>query len=73
MYQQFFGLRELPFDLTPNPRFLFLSHAGKRILFGRELNLPQSPFLGAIEESLVERGSPKFGRRKSRDRQMDLF
>jgi general secretion pathway protein A len=25
MYQQYFGLRELPFELTPNPRFLFLS------------------------------------------------
>jgi general secretion pathway protein A len=25
MYQDFFGLRELPFELTPNPRFLFLS------------------------------------------------
>ena len=25
MYEAFFGLRERPFDLTPNPRFLFLS------------------------------------------------
>ncbi len=25
MYEQFFGLREAPFELTPNPRFLFLS------------------------------------------------
>lgn len=25
MYRKFFGLRESPFDLTPNPRFLFLS------------------------------------------------
>jgi general secretion pathway protein A len=25
MYERFFGLRERPFDLTPNPRFLFLS------------------------------------------------
>src|SRR5688572_23470861 len=24
MYQHFYGLRELPFQLTPNPRFLFL-------------------------------------------------
>ena len=23
MYQQFYGLRELPFELTPNPKFLF--------------------------------------------------
>ena len=25
MYTEFFGLRELPFELTPNPRFLFLT------------------------------------------------
>src|SRR5438045_2264802 len=25
MYQSFFGLRELPFELTPNPRYLFLT------------------------------------------------
>jgi len=25
MYLQYYGLRELPFELTPNPRFLFLS------------------------------------------------
>jgi general secretion pathway protein A len=25
VYTEFFGLRELPFELTPNPRFLFLS------------------------------------------------
>lgn len=25
MYERFYGLRELPFELTPNPRFLFLT------------------------------------------------
>ena len=25
MYQRFYGLRELPFELTPNPRFLFMT------------------------------------------------
>jgi general secretion pathway protein A len=25
MYEQFYGLRERPFDLTPNPRFLYLT------------------------------------------------
>src|SRR6476469_9769874 len=25
MYQEFYGLRELPFELTPNPKFLFLT------------------------------------------------
>ena len=32
MYQEFFGLRELPFELTPNPRFLFLSPGHKEAL-----------------------------------------
>jgi general secretion pathway protein A len=26
MYERFYGLRERPFELTPNPRYLFLSH-----------------------------------------------
>src|SRR3954468_12590695 len=25
MYQQYYGLRELPFELTPNPKYLFLT------------------------------------------------
>src|SRR5690348_3376407 len=25
MYQDFYGLRELPFELTPNPRFLYIA------------------------------------------------
>ena len=25
MYEAFYGLRERPFDLTPNPRFLFMT------------------------------------------------
>ena|ERR1051326_8119545 len=32
MYTDFFGLRELPFELTPNPRFLFLTRAHREAL-----------------------------------------
>jgi general secretion pathway protein A len=32
MYESFFGLRERPFDLTPNPRFLVLTDAHKEAL-----------------------------------------
>ncbi|MGE3844179.1 MAG: ExeA family protein [Vicinamibacterales bacterium] len=32
MYESFFGLRERPFQLTPNPRFLFLSPAHREAL-----------------------------------------
>ncbi len=65
--------RLLYVGMTRAKRILFLSHAGKRSLFGRELSLPRSPFLDAIEEDLVEHGRPKFRPRKSGDPQMDLF
>jgi general secretion pathway protein A len=32
MYQDFFGFRELPFELTPDPRFLFLTHRHREAL-----------------------------------------
>ncbi|MGH7423515.1 MAG: hypothetical protein ACREJ1_07535, partial [Candidatus Methylomirabilales bacterium] len=38
MYEQYFGLKEKPFSLTPDPRFLFLSadHKGAldHLLYG---------------------------------------
>jgi DNA helicase-2/ATP-dependent DNA helicase PcrA len=65
--------RLLYVGMTRAKHILVLSHAGKRFLFGRELHLPRSPFLDAIEEDLVERGRSKFRARKSGDPQMDLF
>ncbi len=32
LYAAFYGLREAPFDLTPNPRFLFLSSRQREVL-----------------------------------------
>jgi general secretion pathway protein A len=32
MYEQFFGLRERPFDLTPDPRFLVMTEAHAEVL-----------------------------------------
>jgi general secretion pathway protein A len=32
MYQHFYGLRELPFELTPNPRYLFLTRQHREAL-----------------------------------------
>jgi general secretion pathway protein A len=32
MYETFYGLRERPFDLTPNPGYLFLSHRQREAL-----------------------------------------
>ena len=36
MYRHFFGLRERPFDLTPNPRFLVLTDAHREALSNLE-------------------------------------
>ncbi|MBF0180581.1 MAG: AAA family ATPase [Magnetococcales bacterium] len=32
MYENFFGLKQIPFSITPNPRFLFPSHRHKEAL-----------------------------------------
>ena len=32
MYEQFYGLKERPFDLSPNPRFLFLTRQHREAL-----------------------------------------
>jgi general secretion pathway protein A len=32
MYEQHYGLRERPFNLSPNPRFLFLSRRHREAL-----------------------------------------
>ena len=32
MYERFYGLRELPFELTPNPRYLFLTPSHREAL-----------------------------------------
>ena len=42
MYESFYGLQERPFDLTANPRFLFLSSGHREALstlqYGIEAN-----------------------------------
>lgn len=39
MYQRFYGLRELPFELTPNPRYLYLTPAHREALSNLEYGL----------------------------------
>jgi len=39
MYQRFYGLRELPFELTPNPSFLFFSAQHREALSNLEYGL----------------------------------
>ena len=51
MYEKYFGLREQPFGVTPDPRFLYLSAAHREALaslyYGIEAN---RGFLGLIDE-----------------------
>jgi len=39
MYEQFFGLRERPFDLTPSPRFLVLTESHREVLSNLEYGI----------------------------------
>jgi type II secretory pathway predicted ATPase ExeA len=45
MYQEFFGLRELPFELTPNPRFLFMTSRHLEALSNLEYGLSSAKAL----------------------------
>jgi len=63
--------------MTRAKRYLFLSYAGRRYLFGREYRLAKSPFLSPIEEGLLEleRARPRADRCAAAEaqKQLDLF
>src|SRR5262245_33368389 len=48
MYEQYFGLRERPFDLTPNPRFLFMSQRHREALVHLQYGLGGRPGITMI-------------------------
>ena len=48
MYEQYYGLRERPFDLSPNPRFLFLSRGHKEALTHLRYGLGGRPGLTVL-------------------------
>ena len=39
MYQEFYGLRERPFDLTPNPKYLVLTESHREVLLNLEYGI----------------------------------
>lgn len=49
MYGEFFGLAEAPFDLTPNPRFLFLTHRLREALGNLRYGLSTSKGLTVLQ------------------------
>ena len=66
--------RLLYVGMTRAKKYLYLSHAGKRHLSGREYRLARSPFVERIERELLEqsRAEYKHPRRKD-DGQLSLF
>ena len=48
MYERYYGLSERPFDLTPNPRFLFLSDRHREALTHLQYGLTGRPGLTVI-------------------------
>jgi DNA helicase-2/ATP-dependent DNA helicase PcrA len=66
--------RLLYVGMTRAKRVLFLSHAQKRFLFGREHALQRSPFLDPIENAMIETAkAPAWSRGTKENRQPDLF
>ena len=56
MYLRFYGLRELPFELTPNPRFLYLTPAHREALANLQYGLSSSK---AVTVVIGEAGTGK--------------
>jgi uncharacterized protein (TIGR00375 family) len=66
--------RLLYVGMTRAKKYLFLCHAEKRFLFGRELHLKRSPFLDSIEEELIVLSNKIHKEKiKKKDDQLKLF
>ncbi len=66
--------RLLYVGMTRAKKFLYLSNAQKRVLRGREWELPRSPFLERIERELIEEQRSEYSRKeKPQERQISLF
>jgi len=52
---------------------LYLTHAKKRFLMGRELELPKSPFLNLIEKQLAEQTKNDYKKTDKNHGQLSLF
>jgi DNA helicase II / ATP-dependent DNA helicase PcrA len=58
--------------MTRAGRYLFLTHAAERTLFGRSWRLPRSPFVARIERDLLDEESAGGAERRA-DLQLELF
>src|SRR6202035_5370095 len=48
MYQHFYGLRELPFELTPNPKYLFLTPQHREALSNLQYGLSSAKAIAVL-------------------------
>lgn len=65
--------RLLYVGMTRAKSLLFLTHAKKRFIFGREYNLDRSNFLDKIEEELIEQAQSQSNKKIKIDNQQRLF
>jgi len=66
--------RLLYVGMTRAKRFLFLSHASKRFIFGQEFRLLRSPFLNSIEKELIELSKSDYRKKeKKENRQLEML
>jgi len=66
--------RLLYVSMTRAKKYLYLTNAKKRFLFGQQKTMHPSPFLTSIKEELIERSQVTYKRKpKKDDKQMGLF
>ena len=66
--------RLLYVGMTRTKKLLYLTHAKTRTLRGRKFNLPKSPFIGSIQQELVQQIKNKARKKPDeKDNQLSLF
>jgi len=65
--------RLLYVGMTRAKKYLFLSHAQKRFLFGRDHRLDRSSFLDSIEEDLIQLSKTEYRKKEKKSDQMGFF
>ena len=56
MYEAYYGLRERPFDLTPDPRYLFLTPKHQEALTTLEYGISRTKSYQLVKDYLCGRG-----------------
>jgi superfamily I DNA/RNA helicase len=59
--------------MTRAKSYLYLTHATKRFIMGRERTMQRSPFLNRIEKELTEVDKNTYKKKQQDDSQLKLF